>query len=330
MERQKKHFKYFILFLFLLLFIAGGMTNVFSQDRKFPTRSIELIVATPPGGGNDITSRLLAEVMLPSLGQKIIIVNKPGASQTLGTNETVRAKPDGHTILILSNAPLTMAPFVLKVPYSLDDLCYIAWVNKGAIVIAVNSESPIKTAEELFDFARKNPAKFTYGGDGIGNIGQFAGEKVFQRKGAKFRFVPYGGSGDVVKAILGGHINVCGASILSIMPHIKSGKVRPLFVTTEQKLKLLPNVPGTADLGLPDAATNVWRGILGPKGIPPDRLAILEKAFQEASVSPKVKEFFEQQGDEAVGASGKDFEKMVRAEASANAIIAKQIGLAPQ
>ncbi len=330
MQRPIKAFRDFMMFLFIGAFLVAGMNSALAQDKKFPTRSIELIVATPPGGGNDISARLLAEVMSPALGQKIVIVNKPGASQTLGTNETVRAKPDGHTILILSNAPLTMAQFVIKVPYSLDDLSYIAWINKGAIVVAVNSESPIKTADELFDSARKNPGKMTYGGDGIGNIGQFAGEKVFIRKGAKFRFVPYGGSGDVVKAILGGHINVAGASILSIMPHIKSGKVRPLFVTTEHRLKLLPNIPGTADLGLPDAATNVWRGILGPKGIPPERQAILEKAFQEASVSAKVKEFFEQQGDEAVGASGKDFEKMVRAEAAANATIAKQIGLSPQ
>ncbi len=330
MKRSMKKRWYFILFACCFSFIAGGWGEVFAQEKKFPTRSIELIVATPPGGGNDISARLLSEVMSPALGQKIVISNKPGASQTLGTNETTKAKADGHTILILSNAPLTMAPYVLKVPYSLDDLSYIAWVNKGAIVISVNSDSPIKTAEELFVYAKNNPRKLTYGGDGIGNIGQFAGEKVFYQKGSTFRFVPYNGSGDVVKAILGGHIDVAGSSLMSIMPHIKSGKVRPLFVTTAERVKSLPNVPGTVDLGLPDAATNVWRGILGPKGIPADRLAILEKAFQDACLSPKVKEFFEQQGDEAVGGPGKEFEKMVRAEAKGNAIIAKQIGLSPQ
>jgi tripartite-type tricarboxylate transporter receptor subunit TctC len=320
---------YFILFACYFFFVAGGWGEVFAQE-KFPTRSIELIVATPPGGGNDISARLLSEVMSPALGQKIVISNKPGASQTVGTNETTKAKADGHTILILSNAPLTMAPYVLKVPYTLNDLSYIAWVNKGAIVISVNSDSPIKTAAELFDYAKKNPRKLTYGGDGIGNIGQFAGEKVFYQKGSTFRFVPYNGSGDVVKAILGGHIDVAGSSLMSIMPHIKSGKVRPLFVTTAQKVESLPNVPGTADLGLPDAATYVWRGILGPKGIPADRLAILEKAFQDACRSPKVKDFFEKQGDEAVGGTGNELEKMVRAEAKGNAVIAKQIGLSPQ
>lgn len=330
MKRKMKTFGLFFMLAGVLFLMAGRSEEGFAQDAKFPSRTIQLNVATVPGGGNDITSRLIADVVSPILGQKLLIFNKPGASQTLGANETAKSKPDGYTLVTLSNAPLTLAHFVLKVPYTLDDFSYICWVNSGVMAIAVMEDSPLKSAEELFEFAKKNPRKLTYGGDGIGNNAQFAAEKVFQGKGAKVRFVPYGGTGDVLKALLGGHVDIYSGSLMPLIPYIKAGKIRPLFVSSSKRVNLLPNVPGTADLGLPNAAMYLWRGIVGPKGIPADRLAILEKALQQATLSPKVKAFFEEQGDEAVAASGKEFEKMVRAEAAENAIVAKQIGLAPQ
>lgn len=182
----------------------------------------------------------------------------------------------------------------------------------------------------MCEFARKNPRKLTLGGDGIGNNAQFAAEKVFQAKGAKFRFVPYNGTGDVLKAALGGHVDIYSGSLMPLIPHIRAGKVRPLFVSSNKRVKLLPDVPGTDDLGLPNASMYLWRGVFGPKGIPADRMGILEKALQQATQSPKAKAFFEEQGDEAFALSGKEMEKMVRAEAAENTVVAKQIGLSHQ
>jgi tripartite-type tricarboxylate transporter receptor subunit TctC len=326
MKKQTEMSRSLFLVVSTLLLVAGGWTDGFGQE-KFPAHPIQLIVATPPGGGNDITSRMIADEVAPLLGQKVVIVNKPGASQTLGAHETAKAKPDGYTILTLSNAPLTLAHFVLKIPYTLDDFSYVTLLNKGVMAIAVLSESPFKTAEELFEFGRKNPQKLTYGGDGIGNNAQFAAEKVFQGKGAKFRFVPYNGTGDVLKAALGGHVDIYSGSLMPLIPHIKAGKVRPLFVSSKERNKLLPDVPGTDDLGLPNASMYLWRGVFGPKGISADRLAILQKTLQQATQSEKAKAFYAEQGDEPGTISGKEMEAMIRAEAAANAVVAKQIGL---
>lgn len=330
MKGQMKIFRSFCLLVVALVLVAGGWTEGFGQDEKFPTRTMQMNVATPPGGGNDLTARLIADVVSPILGQKMIIVNKPGASQTLGTSETAKAKPDGYTLVTLSNAPLTLAHLVLKTSYTLDDFSYISLLNKGVMVIAVLKESPIKSAEELFEFAKKNPRKLTYACDGIGNNSQFAAEKVFQAKGAKFRAVPYNGTGDVLKAALGGHVDIYTGSLMPLIPHIKNGKIRPLFVSSNHRVKLLPDVPGTDDLGLPNAAMYLWRGVFGPKGIPADRVAILEKALQQATQSAKAKSFYAEQGDEPGTLTGKELEKMIRAEAAENAIVAKQIGLTQQ
>ncbi len=330
MKRQMNRFGSFFLLVSASLLILGGLEQGFAQGSKFPNKTIQMIVATPPGGGNDITARLIAEIVSPILGQKMMIVNKPGASQTVGANETAKATPDGYTLVTLSNAPLTLAHLVLKIPYTLDDFSFISMLNSGVMVIAVLTESPFKTAEELFEFARKNPRKLSYACDGIGNNGQFAAEKVFQAKGAKFRAIPYNGTGDTLKAALGGHVDIYTGSLMPLIAHIKAGKVRPLFVSSNQRVKLLPDVPGTDDLGLPNAAMYLWRGVFGPKGIPADRLAILEKALQQATQSAKAKAFYAEQGDDPSSLTGKELEKMIRAETAENAVVAKQIGLVQQ
>ncbi len=330
---NRKTYKVFftsLVCLSLPLFLGGQFENVAGAD-KFPSKPLEMIVPSHPGGGTDVLARLLIESAEPLLGQKVVVVNKPGASSTIGATELVKAKPDGYTLMCAHNASLTMAPHVIKTTYTLDDFSYVSWITKGALLFAVRSDSPYKTAEDVFEFALKNPLKLVYAGEGIGDTAHFSGEKVFQAKKVKLRLVPYGGSGESIKALLGGHVDLYGGSVLAAYPHIKAGKVRGIFVTTAERNPMLPEVPAIKDLGMPaESKTVLWRGIFGPKGIPSDRLAILEKAFQQAAKTAKVKTVLEQQGEESVGSSGKEFEELIRSEAAANSAVAKQLGLSPK
>jgi tripartite-type tricarboxylate transporter receptor subunit TctC len=313
------------------LFLFAGLGKEVAGADKFPTKPLEMIVPSHPGGGTDILARLLVEAVEPFFGQKVVVINKPGASSTIGATELTKAKPDGYTIMCAHNASLTMAPHVIKTTYTLEDFSYITWVTKGALLFAVRADSPFKTSDDVFDFAAKNPGKLVYAGEGIGDTAHFSGEKVFQVKKIKLRLVPYGGSGESIKALLGGHADLYGGSVLAAYSHIKAGKVRGIFVTTAERSYILPEVPGIKDLGLSvDSTTTLWRGILGPKGIPSDRLAVLEKAFRQASQSAKIKSVLDKQGEEAVGSSGKEFEDLVRSEAAANTAVAKQLGLSPK
>jgi tripartite-type tricarboxylate transporter receptor subunit TctC len=319
----------FVSLSFVIL--MGGQHDEVSGADNFPAKPLEMIVPSAPGGGTDVLARLIVDSAEPFLKQKIVVVNKPGASSTLGASELVKARPDGYTIMCAHNAALTMAPHVIKVNYSLDDFSYISWITKGALMFAVRTDSPYKTAQDVFEFASKNPGKLVYAGEGIGDTAHFSGEKVFQANNVKLRIVPYGGSGESIKALLGGHVDIYGGSVLAAAPHIKAGKVRGLFVTAYDRVSMLPDVPALKDLGLPaNLQTVLWRGILAPKGVPAGRLAVLEKAFQQAAQTEKVKGILEKQGEVSIGSTGKEFEELVRSEAAANTAIAKQLGLSPK
>ena len=315
-----------ILFFFLTMALG---TSAGSQE-KFPTRPVNMIVPAAPGGGTDIMARILADATEPYLGQKIVVVNKVGGSGTIGVDAIFQAKPDGYTLGCVWNAPITMVPHVLRVNYNLDRFSYVSMVAKGAVIFCVRSEFPAKTAEEFFEYVRKNPGKLTYANDGVGNLIQFAGERMFHALKVKLRPVPYGGAGESIKALLGGHVDVYGGSVPPAMPHIKSGAVRAVFVTTRERIEELPDVVCASDLKHPEAATPIWRGVLGPEKITADRLAIFEKAFRQGAQTQKVKDHLFKLGETVVASSGKEFEDYAKAEAAAMAAVAKEIGLAPK
>lgn len=317
-------------FSILFFFFTMAMGTSAGSQEKFPTRPVNMIVPAAPGGGTDIMARILAEATEPFLGQKIVVVNKVGGSGTIGVDAIFQAKPDGYTLGCVWNAPLTMVPHVLKTSYLLSKFSYITQVAKGAVIFCVRSEFPAQTAEEFFDYARKNPGKLTYANDGVGNLIQFAGERMFHALKVKLRPVPYGGAGESIKALLGSHVEVYGGSVPPAMPHIKAGTVRAIFVTTRERIGELPGVVCASDLKHPEAATPIWRGVLGPAQIPADRLAIFEKAFRQGAQTQKVKDHLKALGETVVASSGKEFEALVLSEAAAMAAVAKEIGLAPK
>ena len=330
MKQKTKKYGALLLLVFGLLLLTGNLETAMSADEKFPIRPVELIIPLPPGGGLDIVGRLVAEAMGPILGQKVVAVNIPGAGSIIGTQEIAQSRPDGYRIGVVFNTSLTTGPIVQKVKYTLDDFSYISYYRRAGLLFAVRSDFPAKTTKEFFEYARSHPGKLTYGTNGIGDVCHFAGEKIFQAMNVKIRMIPTGGAGPTLKALLGGNIDIYSQTVPPILPHIKAGTAWGVFISTAERNKKLPEVPGTSDLGFPKAAEPAWNGIVGPKGTPADRLAILEKAVQQAIQNPKIVEFFEKQGEEAVISSSKEFEEMVRSQYIANTIIAQQLGLSPK
>jgi tripartite-type tricarboxylate transporter receptor subunit TctC len=320
---------------FLVALVAVSLSLVpfvgaVCAQEKFPSRPIEVVVPTPPGGGTDTVMRILAEAAEPILGQKVVVVNKPGGSGSVGLKYIASARPDGYTLGGLWGAPVTMVPHVIRVNFTLDDFSYVAQAGKYASIFCVRSEFPANSAKEFFDYAAKNPGKLTYANDGVGNSIHFSAERIFPQFGAKLRPVPFGGAGESIKALLGGHVDVYGGSPPPALPHMKAGTVRCLFVTTKERVELLPDVPSMTDLGRPDLDTPIWRGVLGPKGIPADRLALLEKAFLEAAKTEPFQKKMKDLGEFVSPTPGKEFEQLVRNESAAMAAIAKQLGLTPK
>ncbi|MGE0802358.1 MAG: Bug family tripartite tricarboxylate transporter substrate binding protein [Lautropia sp.] len=316
------------------LVLAGGavalalsLTAPASAQDKYPSRPIELVVPTPPGGGTDTTFRQLAELVGPILGQKIVVVNRPGGGGMLGTAAVVNARPDGYTIGGLWNAPLTMTPHLQQAPYKSTDYVAISLADTAPTTLCVKKDFPAKDAKEFFAHLKSNPGKVTYGNDGVGGTIQLTLERIFLKEGVKMRPVPFGGAGETLQNYLGGHVDVFGGSITTILPYVKDGSSRCLFVTGTERVASMPDVPSLTDLGMPGEATLLWHGVIGPKNLPPDRFAALEKAFIQAAKSDTFRQFMESRGIKVDGTTGAEFRKLIDDEFAAMGAVMKSIGL---
>lgn len=310
-----------LVFLFCI-----GLTGAAAQE-KYPSRPIEMVIPTAAGGGTDISLRMLAEIAEPTLGQKIVVVNKPGGGGTVGMAQIVQARPDGYTIGGLWNAPLTMTPHMLPAPYKNSDYAAVTLVTASPTILCVKAAFPANDGKGFIEELRKNPGKYTYGNDGVGGTIQLASERVFSKLGVKARPIPFAGAGETLKAFLGGHIDIYGGSIPPIMPYVKDKSAKCLMVTSAERNASVPEAAGLADLGAPGEATVLWRGIIAPRTLPADRLAVLQKAFAEAAQSAKFKDFMQKRGEEAKGSSSAEFRKLIDSEYEAMGKVMAAIGL---
>ena len=299
-----------------------------AAQEKFPSRPIEIIVPTPPGGGTDITARLLAELVEPMLGQKVVVVNKAGAGGTLGMSAVVQAKPDGYTLGGLWNAPLTMTPHSQAVPYSLQDYVAISLADTAPALLCTKPDFPANTGKEFIEVIRSNPNKYTYGNDGVVGMLHLSTERIFTKLGIKARPVPFGGAGETLKNFLGGHVDIYAGSIPPIVPHVKAGAAKCLLLTSKEKNAAVPQAASLSELGIPETATYLWHGIVGPKGIPPDRVAILEKAFAQAAKSDKFRQLMEAKGVTVEGSGAAEFRKLIDTEFKAMGEVVTSLGMA--
>ena len=294
----------------------------------FPAKPIELMVPTPPGGGTDITARLLADVAEPFVGQKVVVVNKPGGSGGVGVSLLTRAKPDGYTLAFVWNAPLTIVPHTLEVGYGLDDYTPITQSTGGTpLIFCAKPDFPARDGKEFLEHLRQHPDRYTYGNDGVGATVQLAGERVFRAVGVKVRAVPFGGAGETLKAFLGGHVDIYGGSIPPVVGYVKEGRMKCLLATSVERNHALPGTTSLGELGLPDKASDLWRGVIGPKGLPADRAAFLEKAFRQAAQTAKFREALVARGEQAIGSTGAEFRKAIAAEYAEHGEIIQSLGL---
>ena len=310
--------------------VLGFVAFAAHAQEKFPSKPIEMIIPTAAGGGTDISLRMLAEIVEPMLGQKIVVVNKTGGGGTVGMSQVVQAKPDGYTIGGLWNAPLTMTPHMLPAPYKPTDYTAVTLVTASPTILCVKAAFPADDGKAFIEVLRKNPGKYTYGNDGVGGTIQLATERVFSKLGVKARPVPFAGAGETLKAFLGDHIDIYGGSIPPILPYVKDKSAKCLMVTSAERNAAVPGAAALTDLGAPNEATVLWRGIIAPNGLPPDRLAVLQKAFSEAAQTPKFKEFMQKRGEEAKGSSAAELRKLIDTEYDAMGNIMASLGLKKQ
>ena len=293
--------------------------------QPYPTRPVEMIVPIAPGGGMDLQARLLAELVEPFLGQRVVVINKAGAGGTLGVTLLTQAKPDGYTIGAVWNGPLTASPHSQPVQYSPDDYVPIVQFSKAPFVLCTAPDFPASNGRELIANIRQNPDKYTYGHEGIGGMLHLGAERLFRALGLSVRAVPFAGASDTARNFSGGHITFYAGGIASIVSQAKAGKAKCLLLTSAANNPLFPQAIGLDELGIGPMETVFWRAIIVPKGTPAEIVARLQDAFSKAAKQPKFLEYLAGLGEVSSDASGPALARELRAEYDALGALTKQV-----
>ena len=260
-----------------LLFGALGSTVV-AQEFP-PAKAVTLYVGFPPGGANDIAARIIGKKLSENIGQKIVVDNKPGAGGNIVTNVVATGPTDGSVILLGSIGPLSIASHLMKIPYDpVKDLAPLAMGGSFPNVLLVSPESGIKSLKDLVDRAKKEPGKLTFASTGAGSASHLQGELFNQRAGVDIVHIPYKGGGAATVDVIGNRVTVYYSALPSAAPHIRSGKLIPLAVTSEQRVDIFPDIPTIAESGYPGFDARNWYAFVASAKTPP---AILDRWNQE-------------------------------------------------
>lgn len=294
---------------------------------EYPERPIELTIPAGAGGGTDTSARKLAVLLEEKLGTSIAILNVGGGGGSVGASQFMQAKPDGYALFATWNSPLTTVPQVQDVAYSLDDFTPIASTSETAYTLCVKADFPATTGAEFLAELAANPDKYTYGNDGIGGTMQLAAERIFQARGIKAVAIPFGGAGETLQNFLGGHVDIYGGSISTVLPYVESGEAKCPMVTSASDVPALPGASGLDALGMGDKETLLWRAILGPKGLDPVIVAKLADVIDEAVNDPSYVEFLATKGEVPKVVKGEALGARLQTEYDALAEVSKALGL---
>lgn len=296
----------------LALALCAG---VVSAQSDYPQKPVRIMVGANAGGGTDIIARMLAEKFAESLKQPFIVENRPGASNTIAADLTAKAAADGHTLLVATNTGQAIAPHLLKLGYDpLKSLQPVGLIVTVPNVLVVGDKVPAKDVKDLVAMAKDKPGYLKYASSGVGSTQHIAGEAFDQAAGTKTLHVPYKGSSQAHIDILGGNVEMMFDTTSSAMPHIKSGRFRPLAVTSAQRSPELPNVPTIAEAGYPAAEMTTWYGLFVTAGTPKPVVDKLHAELARVLKLPDVQAKLRGLGGEPGTLSIEQFAEMNKAE----------------
>jgi tripartite-type tricarboxylate transporter receptor subunit TctC len=300
-----------------------------AAQEKYPSRTVHVIVPTPAGGPVDVMARLVANQISPALGQNVIIDNRGGAGNTIGSAEAARATPDGYTLLYSSSSGLVIAPMLQKsAGYDpLKSYDPVALVAATTNILVVHPSVPAKSVAELVALAKSQPGKINFSSGGIGTLPHLIGEYFKSHAGVDVVHVPYRGGGPSIQDVVAGHIQFTFEGISVLLPLIQTGQLRALAVTGTSRSPLLPDVPTMIQSGFPDFATNAWTGLLAPAGTPPDVIARLNGAVNASLKTAEMKTALDRLAGDALGGPPAELTKVIQSDIGKWAPIIKALNL---
>jgi tripartite-type tricarboxylate transporter receptor subunit TctC len=301
--------------------------SVAAQD--FPNKPIRLIVPFPAGGPNDIIARVVGQRMSELVKQPVLIDNRGGQAGVLGTDAVAKANPDGYTIGITSASSLAISPSMEKVPYDArKDFAPVTLVVTVPEMLVVASNVPAKNMDELVALAKAQPGKLNFASAGVGGLPHLAGELLKLTAGIDIVHVPYRGAAPAINDLLGQQVQMTFLDLPVILPHIKAGTLRPIALGARARAPTAPDVPTTAEVGMPDLLIENWYGMIAPAKTPEKIVAALNRIANEAMADPGVKQRLADQGLTVAGDTPAHFRGFIDAEIEKWAKVIKDAGVA--
>jgi tripartite-type tricarboxylate transporter receptor subunit TctC len=301
-----------IFALVLAAALTLGCTCVVAQ--VYPIKPVKIVVAFPPGGGNDFIARFVAARLGASMGQQFVVENRPGAGGTIGVEIGLKAPPDGYTLTLISNS-YTVNPSLYPLKFDpVEDMTPIIQISQGPYIVVVHPSLPVQSLQELIALAKAKPDAINFASSGQGSVAHLATELLASMAGFKLNHVPYKGTGPALSDTIGGQTNAMLGSVSTTLPHVRSGRLRALAVTTPYRLAALPELPTVAEAGVPGYQTTLWHGLIGPKGM---SSSIVDRLNTEVTRVLKLKEASDQLQNDGVSPAGgrpEQFREAIRKE----------------
>lgn len=313
------------LFLFA---VAGASISAGAIAQSWPSSNVNIVVPWPPGGPSDIAARPIAKGLTESLGKSFIIDNRGGGGGNIGTAAVTKAAADGNTLLITSSAPIVINPSLYK-KMAFDpakDLAPITNLLRAPLVLVAHPSVPAGNLKELAAYIKAQQGKFSYASSGSGTPQHLTAELFKSTSKLDMIHVPYKGSAPAISDLIGGHVPIMFDSTIAIMPHIKSGKVKPIAVSGAQRSKLLPDVPTFTEAGFPAVVSYAWYGMFAPAGTPKDVIAKINAETQKVMKGPDFQKILADTGSDFVGDTPDNFAAFVKEEATKWSKVVKESG----
>jgi tripartite-type tricarboxylate transporter receptor subunit TctC len=308
--------------------------NVAAQAQSdYPNKPIRMVVPYVAGGAADITARVIGQRMSESMGQTVIIDNKPGANGMLGTDLVAKAAPDGYTLLLTASGPIVVNPVLYaKVPYdAVNDLAPVSQITSYQYAVAVPAASPIQNMRDLVALAKAKPKEVSYGSTGIGGGGHLAGELLSQITGAQMTHIPYKGAAPALADLLGGQLTFTFEPVVTAGPMVKAGKLRAFAVSGPKRAASMPQVPTLQELGYTGFNITQFQGVFAPAKTDPAIVARLHQEIVKASKSMEAgRRLVEEGGNDIIASSPAEFARLVKSDLALYGKLIKDAGIKPE
>lgn len=313
-----------LIFLCIGFLLAVGT----AAAQTYPAKPVRLVIGFPPGGPADIFGRVFAQGMSANLGQPVIVENRAGAAGVMGVDTVAKAAPDGYTLAFNSSSAVAMAPFSLSaMPFDpRRDLALITTVVRVPEVLVVHPSLAVNTFAELIAYARAHPGKVNFGSAGAGGVTHLAGELLKAEAQIDIVHVPYKGAAPAVSDLLGGQVQMGIFDVPVVLPHIRSGKLKALALTSTRRAASLPDLPTTVELNYPKVNSDNWYGLVAPVATPPEILRRIHAAAMAALNTPAVVEQFAKVGGTPAPSTPEDYSAFLAAEQTKWGAIIRAIG----